>query len=169
MFFRCLHNLATFRNVTYSCCIQKPKIIQILTVNKFAIVLTNQSSSKMDTNKLSERFLITGGHIYGQLCQTTVIFVDLLNDNIKLASDSFPLFFILRGHDKIMADSRLAPSQWGTALLCNSVSQWLGASLESDLNMLRSLIWQISQSFMVKRTDHFIPRRINFSDSTVNY
>ena len=31
------------------------------------------------------------------------------------------------------ADSRLAPSQWETALLCNDVSHWLGASLESAL------------------------------------
>ena len=29
------------------------------------------------------------------------------------------------------ADSRFAPSQWETALLCNGVSHWLGASLES--------------------------------------
>ena len=29
------------------------------------------------------------------------------------------------------ADSRFAPSQWETALLCNDVSHWLGASLAS--------------------------------------
>ena len=29
------------------------------------------------------------------------------------------------------ADSRFAPSQWETALLCNDVSHWLGASLDS--------------------------------------
>ena len=34
---------------------------------------------------------------------------------------------------KHRADSRLAPSQWETALLCNDVSYWLGASLESAL------------------------------------
>ena len=33
------------------------------------------------------------------------------------------------------ADSRFAPSQWETALLCNDVSHWLGASLESALWM----------------------------------
>ena len=32
-----------------------------------------------------------------------------------------------------MADSRFAPSQWETALLCNDVSHWLDASLESVL------------------------------------
>ena len=30
----------------------------------------------------------------------------------------------------IRADSRFAPSQWETALLCNDVSHWRGASLE---------------------------------------
>ena len=36
----------------------------------------------------------------------------------------------------IRADSRFAPSQWETALLCNDVSQWLGASIVSALCML---------------------------------
>ena len=31
------------------------------------------------------------------------------------------------------ADSKFALSQWETALLCNEVSRWLGANLESDL------------------------------------
>ena len=31
------------------------------------------------------------------------------------------------------ADSRFAPSQWETVLLCNDVSHWLGAGLESYL------------------------------------
>ena len=31
----------------------------------------------------------------------------------------------------LQADSRFAPSQWETALHCNDVSHWLGASLES--------------------------------------
>ena len=35
------------------------------------------------------------------------------------------------------ADSRFAPSQWETALLCNDVSHWLGASLWSALNWKR--------------------------------
>ena len=37
------------------------------------------------------------------------------------------------------ADSRYAPSQWETALLCNDVSRWLGASLESALQCIMSL------------------------------
>ena len=31
------------------------------------------------------------------------------------------------------ADSRFAPSQWGTALLCNDVYHWLGANIEPAL------------------------------------
>ena len=37
-----------------------------------------------------------------------------------------------------MANSRFAPSQWETALLCNDISHWLGANLESALNYIRS-------------------------------
>ena len=33
------------------------------------------------------------------------------------------------------ADSRLAPSQWETSLQSNAVSYWLGANLESALNV----------------------------------
>ena len=32
-----------------------------------------------------------------------------------------------------LVDSRFAPSQWETALLCNDVSHWLGANQESAL------------------------------------
>ena len=38
------------------------------------------------------------------------------------------------------ADSRFAPSQWETALLCNDISHWLGASLESAL-LSHCLVW----------------------------
>ena len=33
-------------------------------------------------------------------------------------------------------DSRFASSQWETTLLCNDVSHWLGASLESAMNRM---------------------------------
>ena len=39
------------------------------------------------------------------------------------------------------ADSRYAPSQWKTALLCNNVSHWLGTSLESALPKLSPRCW----------------------------
>ena len=36
----------------------------------------------------------------------------------------------------IRADSRFAPSQWETVLLCNDVSRWLGVNLELTLSMI---------------------------------
>ena len=44
---------------------------------------------------------------------------------------------VLWGANKYRADSRFAPSQWETALLCNAVPHWLGASLESTLILQR--------------------------------
>ena len=41
------------------------------------------------------------------------------------------LTYILMWWNRV--DSRFAPSQWETALLCNDVSHWLGANLESAL------------------------------------
>ena len=43
------------------------------------------------------------------------------------------------------ADSRLAPSQWETALQSNTVSHWLGANPESALQLYQSFICQIFQ------------------------
>ena len=42
-------------------------------------------------------------------------------------------FSVTAGHTGYRADSRLAPSQWETALLCNNISHWLGTNLESAL------------------------------------
>ena len=39
----------------------------------------------------------------------------------------------------IRADFRFAPNQWEMALLCNNVSHWLGASLDSALYMMNEL------------------------------
>ena len=39
---------------------------------------------------------------------------------------------------KCRADSRFVPGQWETALLCNNVSHWMGANLESALQMILS-------------------------------
>ena len=43
----------------------------------------------------------------------------------------------------IRSDSRLAPSQWETALLCNDVSHWLSASLEPAL-IIRIKVMHVS-------------------------
>ena len=52
----------------------------------------------------------------------------------------------------IKAYSRTAPSQWETALLCNVVSRWLGASLESALHILQihevqCIAWLFAESY----------------------
>ena len=41
----------------------------------------------------------------------------------------------------IRTDQRFAPSEWETVLLCNDVSHWLGARLESTLNMANEILW----------------------------
>ena len=43
----------------------------------------------------------------------------------------------------LRADSRFAPSQWETALLCNNASHWLGASLESAQYTYRISTWRL--------------------------
>ena len=43
------------------------------------------------------------------------------------------------------ADSRFAPHQWETVLLCNNVSHWLGANLESALVIG---LWEIWTKFL---------------------
>ena len=56
------------------------------------------------------------------------------------------------------ADCRFAPSQWETALLCNDVSHWLGARLES------ALVYVCTYSFMLHCGQHLSNRR---HDATV--
>ena len=49
----------------------------------------------------------------------------------------------------LRADSMFASSQWETALLCNDVSHWLGASLDSALNLIirHTLIYNFKITF----------------------
>ena len=60
------------------------------------------------------------------------------------------------------ADSRFAPSQWETALLCNAVSHWLGTSLESILvlkNQFSSLAtWDVlnETNFSASKDENFV-------------
>ena len=51
------------------------------------------------------------------------------------------------------ADSRFAPRQWETALLCNDVSHWLGASLESTLSSI--VPFSVTRQQWVKGDDHY--------------
>ena len=53
-------------------------------------------------------------------------------------------------HVHFKADSRLAPSQWETALLCNDVSHWLGTSLESALHLCGT------SGVFAQNTDHWV-------------
>ena len=49
----------------------------------------------------------------------------------------------------IRADSRFAPSQWETALLCNDIFHWLGTSLESALLNCRFCVFALSVILLV--------------------
>ena len=55
-----------------------------------------------------------------------------------------PSFVTKEPLQPIRADSTFAPSQWDTALLCNDLSHWLGANLNSALAhycITDSLLW----------------------------
>ena len=69
----------------------------------------------------------------------------------------------LNKKNSIRADSRFAPSQWGMALLCNNVSHWLDASLESALSMVLacSTHWKRymhAYVFWIKYVRYFLTR-----------
>ena len=71
----------------------------------------------------------------GKYRDRSITEVEFLHGHLN-SPGSRPACFAFR--DKVRervsrADSRIAPTQWETALLCNDVSHWLGASLESAL------------------------------------
>ena len=49
------------------------------------------------------------------------------------------------------ADFRFAPSQGETTLLCNDVSHWLGANLESVL--VKLFTWEVHSTGILKLND----------------
>ena len=55
----------------------------------------------------------------------------------NIGANTVSMLYTLHGSPCHGADSRLAPSQWETALLCNDVSHWLGANLDSALMSIR--------------------------------
>ena len=62
--------------------------------------------------------------------------------------------------------SRFAPSQWETALLCNDVSHWLGASLESALMLHGRVMLTWLSSLM---TAHLPPvSHVKYSSGTIS-
>ena len=62
--------------------------------------------------------------------------------------------------DIYWADSRFAPSQWETVLLCNDVSHWLGASLESALRIYVIRSHRVKFSHGTTYYAHFMPNLI---------
>ena len=52
---------------------------------------------------------------------------------LRMILNHLHLFPVVDPQMGIRADSRFAPSQWNTVLLCNAVSHWLGTKLESAL------------------------------------
>ena len=82
----------------------------------------------------------------------------IINDNIRNSEGSVWWDFVLNtvpadgrpSEDTVVvkvgyitrADSRFVPNQWETGLLCNDVSHWLGASLESALVACGISIWR---------------------------
>ena len=67
------------------------------------------------------------------------------------------------------ADSRFAPSQWETALLCNDVSHWLDANLESVLNWYntifslrtKSMSWTLPPCSKMWYQSHLCPIKVS--------
>ena len=59
------------------------------------------------------------------------------------------IYIVLSFYAKVdhRADSRFAPSQWETALLCNDISHWLGTSLESALDDVMMRLDFINHNF----------------------
>ena len=51
----------------------------------------------------------------------------------------------------IRVDSRFAPSQWEMPLLCNDISHWLGASLESALYIIEFVIIMLNITWWYSR------------------
>ena len=55
------------------------------------------------------------------------------------------------------ADSKFVPSQWETALLCNNISHWLGASLESAPQVYKGSKRPIAAIWVWHNFQHTLP------------
>ena len=76
--------------------------------------------------------------VYGFLCRDWTKIVLSSQYQFKYWQDNIsilciPLLSSCSSSHVYRVDSRFAPSQWETALLCNDVSHWLGANLEAVL------------------------------------
>ena len=71
---------------------------------------------------------------------------------------------------RIRADSRFAPSQWETALLCNDVSHWLGTGLESALRMHTWLVeWEYVNSDTLSFFYCFLQHILEYTTSVITH
>ena len=87
---------------------------------KFIFINETEISFKMDIRSLK-----ISGHFWGYQCEAPT----------KMATCG-RWHFETYVFKQCRADSRFALSQWEMALLCNDVSHWLGANLESALQCL---------------------------------
>ena len=79
-------------------------------------------------------FFFRSGHVtLVAITGTTITVTYVYVKSLQLSSRSEPS----------RVDSRFAPSQWEMALLCNDISHWLGASLESALPLQIKIIDEI--------------------------
>ena len=81
-------------------------------------------------------------------------------DTAKALVRRVPHTGMARVSDSRWADSRFAPSQWETALLCNDVSLWLGTSLGSALSRETSYIYIVQGRCCTSRKFTSTPRHI---------
>ena len=79
---------------------------------------------------------------------------------LALHSAVFSLF-MYNGAYLPRADSRFAPRQWETALLCNDVSHWLGASLESALPTTKAMLQTRLETMWCGYNKNFLKARKN--------
>ena len=75
-------------------------------------------------------------HIYYQTCSLLIRVSHLFG----IMPSSEPMLLCYHYNIILRADSRFAPSQWEMALLCNDVSHWLGANLESTLILVEKTL-----------------------------
>ena len=68
--------------------------------------------------------------------QWNIVMSDTLSTGHRSIVMSYTVCWVSRVDITLRADSRFVPSQWETALLCNDIFQWLGASQESALTLI---------------------------------
>ena len=108
----------------------------LTTVTLFACHRTQVVMSRSSIRYVAAMKYISNNYI---CWWNTVMYVPPAESSVRLGNLPWMLF-VLR------TDSRFAPSQWETVLLCNDVSHWLGTNLES------ALILQYYKPFIISLT-----------------